>query len=88
MLPSLEELLNVANCVSANSEPLTWETKHTRVFFTNTNNGEMFYLYLHQEPFSYSNGNYYFNLFESQRTIELQFFTLTLITPESLHIPI
>ncbi len=84
MLPSLQTLLSSANAVTSNSEPLTWDIKHTKVFFENQNNGERFYLYLDQEANNHSSEGYRFHLLDSDLSIELQFYTFTLITPESL----
>ena len=86
MLPSLQTLLASANAITSNSEPLSWEVKHTKVFFENQNNGEQFYLYLDQEANNYSSEGYRFHLLDSDLSIDLQFYTYTLITPETLHI--
>lgn len=84
MLPSLQTLLASANAITSNSEPLSWDVKHTKVFFENQNNGERFYLYLDQQANNYSSEGYRFHLLDSDLSIELQFYTFTLITPESL----
>lgn len=86
MLPSLQTLLASANAITSNSEPLSWDVKHNKVFFENQNNGERFYLYLDQEANNYSSEGYRFHLLDSDLSIELQFYTYTLITPETLHI--
>jgi len=86
MLPSLQTLLSSANAITSNSEPLSWDVKHTKVFFENQNNGERFYLYLDQEANNYSSEGYRFHLLDSDLSIELQFYTYTLITPETLRI--
>lgn len=86
MLPPLQTLLASTNAITSNSEPLSWDVKHTKVFFENQNNGEKFYLYLDQEANDYSSEGYRFHLLDSDLSIDLQFYTYTLITPETLHI--
>ena len=86
MLPSLQTLLASANAITSNSEPLSWNVKHTKVFFENQNNGEQFYLYLDQEANNYSSEGYRFHLLDSDLSIDLQFYTYTPITPETPHI--
>lgn len=86
MLPSLQTLLTSTNAITSNSEPLSWDVKHTKVFFENQNNGERFYLYLDQEAINYSSEGYRFHLLDSDLSIDLQFYIYTPITPETLHI--
>ena len=69
MLPSLQTLLASANAITSNSEPLSWDIKHTKVFFENQNNGERFYLYLDQEANNYSSEGYRFHLLDSDLSI-------------------
>ena len=86
MLPSLQTLLAFANAITSNSEPLSWDIKHTKVFFENQNNGERFYLYLDQEANSYSSKGYRFHLIDTDLKIKLKFFSFTLINPENTSI--
>ena len=81
---SLVTLLSITDTVCINAEPYDWVERRATVFFTNRSTGETFWLPLNAVSNQYFDEGYEFHLPNSEKTVWIEFYTHTIISPELL----